>query len=75
MADEPQYEVNDKKGAAMDYNEHEATYSLFLVIVKWGIIGNVALLIALAVGFFMGGGIIGGLITFVVLVAAAGALF
>ena len=33
----------------MDYAEHESTYSMFLVMVKWGIILNVALLIFMAI--------------------------
>ncbi len=36
---------------AMDYAEHDRTYSMFLVMVKWGIILNVALLIFMA--FFL----------------------
>ena len=69
MADHS-YEL-EKDGAPMDYSEHERTYSLFLVITKWGVIFNVALLLALAVGFFMGGGFIGGLLSFIVLMIVA----
>ena len=69
MADHS-YDVNDD-GAPMDYSEHERTYSLFLAITKWGVIFNVALLLALAVGFFMGGGFIGGLLAFLVLLVVS----
>lgn len=69
MADQT-YEVNED-GAPMDYPEHEATYSMFLALTKWGIIFNVALLIAMAVGFFMGGGLVGGILVFIVLMIAA----
>lgn len=74
MASEPKYEI-DKKGASMDYAEHESTYGLFLDIVKWGVIANVVLMIALAVGFFMGGGLVGGILTFIVLTLASWLLF
>lgn len=66
MADQT-YEVNHENGAPMDYKEHNETYSMFLWLTKWGIIVNVVLLIAMAVGFFMGGGFVGGLLTFIVL--------
>ncbi|MEL6947209.1 MAG: aa3-type cytochrome c oxidase subunit IV [Pseudomonadota bacterium] len=69
MADQT-YET-PKDGAPMDYPEHEKTYSFFLLLTKWGVIGNVALLIAMAVGFFMGGGLIGGTLVFLVLLVAA----
>ncbi|MEM9732817.1 MAG: aa3-type cytochrome c oxidase subunit IV [Pseudomonadota bacterium] len=69
MADQS-YEMNEE-GAPMDYEEHEKTYSMFLWMTKWGVIFNVALLIAMAVGFFMGGGFLGGLFTLVVLLIAA----
>lgn len=49
---------------AMDYAEHERTFSLFLTITKWGTIATVALLIAMAFGFFAGGGLIGGTLVF-----------
>lgn len=34
---------------AMDYAEHDSTYSMFLVMVKWGVIFNVLLLIFMAI--------------------------
>lgn len=70
MADQS-YEVNEKNGAPMDYPEHEATYSMFLLMVKWGIIANVALLLAMAAGFYGGAGLIGGTLVFIVLMLAA----
>ena len=65
------YEVDHDNGAPMDYPEHEKTYSMFLLLTKWGILFNVALLLAMDVGFFMGGGFLGGLLTFIVLMIAA----
>ena len=62
-------------GAEMDYPEHEETYSLFLTLTKWGAVICVVLLIAMAIGFFGGGGFVGGVIAFVVLMIAARILF
>lgn len=42
-------------GAPMDYNEHERTYNLFLALSKWGAIICIALVAAMAFGFFAGG--------------------
>ena len=39
MADQT-YELNED-GAPMDYPEHEQTYSMFLLLTKWGILFNV----------------------------------
>ena len=69
MADQT-YELNED-GAPMDYPQHEETYSMFLLLTKWGILFNVALLRAMAVGFFMGGGLLGGTLVFIVLMIAA----
>ncbi len=55
----------------MDYPEHERTYSLFLTITKWGTIATVAVLIAMAFGFFAGGGLFGGTLVFVLLLAVS----
>jgi hypothetical protein len=52
---------------AMDYSEHDKTYGWFLLMVKWGVISNVILLVAMAVGFFGGWGLIGGALLFIVL--------
>ena len=54
-------------GPVMDYEEHDKTYELFLTMTKWGTVATVALLIAMAFGFFAGGGFFGGLIVFVLL--------
>ena len=42
-------------GAPMDYSEHEKTYAGFTSLVKWGTVSLVALMIAMAFGFFAGG--------------------
>ncbi len=70
MADHS-YDVNHESGADMDYAEHQQTYDMFLTLSKWVSIFCVVLLLAMAVGFFMGGGFIGGLLCFVVLMIAA----
>jgi len=54
---------------AMNYREHEDTYDLFLWLSKWTVIFCVALLLAMMVGFFLGGGLIGGSLMFIVLMA------
>lgn len=56
---------------AMDYSEHEKTYDLFLQMSKWTTVGCVALLLAMMVGFFLGGGLVGGTLVFAVLIAIA----
>ena len=70
MADQT-YEVNHDVGAPMDYQEHENTYSMFLWLTKWGILFNVALMIAMAAGFFMGAGFVGGVLIFLILMIVA----
>ncbi|MBZ9657336.1 aa3-type cytochrome c oxidase subunit IV [Phyllobacterium lublinensis] len=42
-------------GAPMDYTEHERTYNLFLALSKWGVVFCLALMVAMAFGFFAGG--------------------
>ena len=43
-------------GAPMDYKEHESTYNLFLALSKWGVVFLcLALVAAMAFGFFAGG--------------------
>lgn len=54
-------------GAAMDYSEHEKTYTRFLAGAKYGVIINVVLLVAMAVYFFTGAGAIVSFLLFVVL--------
>ena len=51
-------------GAEMDYVEHRKTYSMFLEGAKWGTAIIIGLLIAMAVGFFTAGGVMGGLVMF-----------
>ncbi len=58
-----------ENGAEMDYEAHEKTYEAFINLFKWGTIGSVALMIAMAIGFFGGGGLIGGTLAFVILLA------
>lgn len=58
-------------GAEMDYQEHDKTYNRFLIFTKYGTIAVVSLLIAMAFGFFAGGGFISSVILFVLLVAVA----
>lgn len=55
---------------AMDYPEHEKTYDMFLKLSIWTTAACVALLIAMAFGFFAGGGLIGGTLLFFILLAA-----
>jgi len=54
-------------GAEMDYSEHEKTYSLFLGITKYVTLFTVAVLIAMAFGFFTAAGFISSTILFVLL--------
>jgi uncharacterized ion transporter superfamily protein YfcC len=56
-------------GAPMDYAEHQKTYSRFLSGTKYVIIFCVALLAAMAFGFFVSGWFFG-TILFVILLAA-----
>ena len=60
-------------GAAMDYAEHDKTYHRFLVLAKYGALICVALLAAMAFGFFAGG-FFSALILFILIVAAGGFL-
>ena len=53
-------------GAKMDYAEHEKTYHGFLTLAKYGSLFCVALLAAMAFGFFAGAGFFSGTILFVV---------
>ncbi|QLF68153.1 aa3-type cytochrome c oxidase subunit IV [Peteryoungia desertarenae] len=54
-------------GAAMDYQEHERTYERFIAGAKYGTIITVALMLAMAAGFFGGAGLIGGFLIWVIL--------
>lgn len=59
-------------GAKMDYAEHEKTYSMFLALAKYGTLACVALMIAMAFGFFTSAGFISATILFI-LINAVGA--
>ena len=54
-------------GGEMDYSEHEKTYNLFLHLVKYGSLVCASLMIAMAFGFFAGGGFISSTILFVLI--------
>ncbi|MBX3578846.1 MAG: aa3-type cytochrome c oxidase subunit IV [Rhizobiaceae bacterium] len=54
-------------GAAMDYAEHDKTYNLFLGLTKYGSIFCIALLAAMAFGFFTPAGFISSTILFVLI--------
>ena len=55
---------------AMDYPEHERTYDGFIKMSIWGTYFCVALLVAMAFGFFVGGGLIGGTLLLILLLVA-----
>jgi hypothetical protein len=57
-------------GAQMDYREHEKSYGVFVAVTKYSTLGTVALLIAMAFGFFGGGGFFSATILFFLLCAA-----
>jgi hypothetical protein len=59
-------------GAEMDYSEHEKTYSLFIGLTKYVTLITVALLIAMAFGFFTSAGFFSATILFI-LISALGA--
>ena len=69
MSDETQNTSQDVP--EMDYAEHDRTFALFMTLTKWGTIASVAVLIAMAFGFFAGGGLIGGTIVFFLLLVLA----
>jgi hypothetical protein len=60
-----------ESASPMDYEQHENTYANFLWLTKWAIAGNIALLIAMAFGFFGGFGLFGGALIFLILLAIA----
>lgn len=57
-------------GAEMDYQEHEKTYRLFLGLAKYGSLVTVAVLAAMAFGFFTPAGFISSVIFFLLFCAA-----
>ncbi|GHC63965.1 aa3-type cytochrome c oxidase subunit IV [Limoniibacter endophyticus] len=56
-------------GAEMDYSEHEKTYNMFLALAKWGTLSIIALLVAMAFGFFTSAGFLSSLILFLLVMA------
>ncbi len=54
-------------GAPMDYPEHEKTYNFFIGAAKYGTLFCVALLIAMAAGFFTSAGFFSGILLFIIL--------
>lgn len=52
-------------GGEMDYSEHDKTYNVFIAGTKYGTLICVAILIAMAVGFFTSGGFLIGFIAFI----------
>ncbi|MHB2263828.1 aa3-type cytochrome c oxidase subunit IV [Aliihoeflea sp. PC F10.4] len=54
-------------GAEMDYAEHEKTYNFFLEFTKYATLIVVALLVAMAFGFFTSAGFISSFILFVLI--------
>lgn len=56
-------------GAEMDYSEHEKTYGRFLAMTKYGTLAVVAVLIAMAFGFFTDAGFISSVILWLLVIA------
>ena len=54
-------------GAPMDYPEHEKTYNFFINAAKFGTLFCVALLVAMAAGFFTSAGFFSALLLFIIL--------
>ncbi|MEN9894439.1 MAG: hypothetical protein RIR97_291 [Pseudomonadota bacterium] len=65
MSEQPSGPV--ELGASMDYSEHEKTYDLFIAGAKYGTMTIVALLIAMAAGFFGHFGFFPAVILYVIL--------
>jgi hypothetical protein len=56
-------------GAKMDYEEHDKTYHMFVSLAKYGSLHIVALLVAMAFGFFTNAGFFSALVLFIVISA------
>ena len=54
-------------GAPMDYPEHEKTYDLFIAGAKYGTLFCVALLVAMAAGFFTSAGFFSSLLLLILI--------
>lgn len=63
--------VSKTPANAMDYPEHEKTYDIFIKLSIWTTVACIALLAAMAFGFFAGGGFIGGTLAFIILMIAS----
>ncbi len=61
-------------GADMDYAEHEKTYKTFIMLSKYGTMVCVALIIAMAFGFFTAAGFFSSLVLFLIICAVGGYL-
>ncbi|MEX0345325.1 MAG: aa3-type cytochrome c oxidase subunit IV [Rhizobiaceae bacterium] len=61
-------------GAEMDYAEHEKTYAGFLNLAKYGTLGCIALLAAMAFGFYTTAGFFSALVLFVLICIAGWAI-
>ena len=65
MAEHPSGPV--ETGATMDYPEHEKTYSFFVNGAKYGTMFCVALLVAMAAGFFTSAGFFSAFLLLIIL--------
>ena len=54
-------------GASMDYPEHEKTYDFFIAASKYGTLFCVALLVAMAAGFFTSAGFFSSLLLLILI--------
>lgn len=70
MADHPPA-MPAEVGAEMDYPQHEKSYRLFVALAKYGTLHVLAVLIAMAFGFFTSAGFFSSLILFI-LISAVG---
>lgn len=61
-------------GADMDYSEHDKTYQRFIMLAKYGSLFCVALLIAMAFGFFTNAGFFSATVLLIVICALGGYL-
>ncbi|MDV6225478.1 aa3-type cytochrome c oxidase subunit IV [Nitratireductor aquimarinus] len=56
-------------GAEMDYAEHEKTYNLFLAVIKYSSLVIIAILVAMAFGFFTPAGFFSSTVLFILITA------
>ena len=61
-----------ESGARMDYPEHEKTYKTFIALAKYSSLVCLALLAAMAFGFFTNAGFFSSTILFVAIVGVLG---